>query len=136
MEDKIVAAGTSALTQSEVKFDSDDDAASFMQIKSHVHVAPPEAPETFGEFKKSKKSGGVIGLMDMMIGDLKMSLGEIKFGEKTAQTDYVDLMDSSSAKRAQDGKSLTDQEAGKADLLEAYPGQGVPASPHERTLQY
>jgi len=118
MEDKIVAAGTSALTQSEVKFDSDDDAASFMQIKSHVHVAPPEAPETFGEFKKSKKSGGVIGLMDMMIGDLKMSLGEIKFGEKTAQTDYVDLMDSSSAKRAQDGKSLTDQEAGKADLTE------------------
>merc|ERR1719191_1626714 len=78
MEDKIVAAGTSALTQSEMKFDTDDDAASFVQIKSHVRVAPPEAPEaTFGG--KSKKSGGVIGLMDMMIGDLKMSLGEIKF---------------------------------------------------------
>merc|ERR1719498_751990 len=92
MEDKIVAAGTSALTQSEMNFDSNDD-VSFVQIKSHV--APPEAPETFGEFKKNKKSGGVIGLMDMMIGDLKTSLGEIKFSEKTAQTDYTDLMTSS-----------------------------------------
>jgi len=113
MEDKILAAGTSALTQSEATFDSDD--VSFVQIKSHV--APPEAPEAkFGG--PSKKSGGVIGLMDMMIGDLKMSLGEIKFGEKTAQTDYTDLMSASQEKRSQDGKSLTDQEAGKADLTE------------------
>jgi uncharacterized protein YoxC len=113
MEDKIVAAGTSALAQSETTFDTDD--TSFVQIKSHV--APPEAPEAkFGG--PSKKSGGVIGLMDMMIGDLKMSLGEIKFGEKTAQTDYVDLMAASQDKRMQDGKSLTDQEAGKADLTE------------------
>merc|ERR1719238_2707623 len=97
MEDKILAAGTSALTQSETTFDSDDDAG-FIQIKAHVHVAPPEAPEAkFGG--KNKKSGGVIGLMDMMIGDLKMSLGEIKFGEKTAQTDYTDLMSASQEKR-------------------------------------
>merc|ERR1719265_1490083 len=116
MEDKILAAGTSALTQSEATFDSDD--GSFVQIKAHVHVAPPEAPETFGEFKKSSKSGGVIGLMDMMIGDLKMSLGEIKFGEKAAQEDYTALMAASQEKRTQDGKSLTDQEAGKADLTE------------------
>merc|ERR1719258_894127 len=40
MEDKILAAGTSALTQSEATFDSDD--SSFVQIRSHVHVAPPE----------------------------------------------------------------------------------------------
>merc|ERR1719460_631482 len=86
MEEKIVAAGTSALAQTESNFDD------FVQIKAHVHVAPPEAPETFGEFKKSSKSGGVIGLMDMMIGDLKMSLGEIKFGEKSAQADYTALM--------------------------------------------
>jgi len=116
MEEKIVAAGTSALTQTESNFD--DDATSFVQIKAHVHVAPPEAPETFGEFKKSSKSGGVIGLMDMMIGDLKMSLGEIKFGEKTGQTDYVALMSASQEKRAQDSKSLTDAAAGKADLTE------------------
>merc|ERR1719161_3039064 len=118
MEEKIVAAGTSALTQSEATFDSDDDAASFVQIKAHNHVAPPEAPETFGEFKKSSKSGGVIGLMDMMIGDLKMQLGEIKFSEKQGQADYVAMMAASQEKRTQDGKSLTDQEAGKADLME------------------
>merc|ERR1719387_1441695 len=116
MEEKILAAGTSALTQSEATFDSDD--GSFVQIKSHVHVAPPEAPETFGEFKKSSKSGGVIGLMDMMIGDLKMQLGEIKFSEKQAQADYVAMMAASQEKRTLDGKSMTDQEAGKADLTE------------------
>merc|ERR1719198_1749091 len=116
MEDKIIASGTSALTQSEMTFDSDD--GSFVQINSHVHVAPPEAPETFGEFKKSSKSGGVIGLMDMMIGDLKMQLGEIKFSEKQSQADYVAMMAASQEKRTQDGKGLTDQEAGKADLTE------------------
>merc|ERR1719214_318136 len=53
-----------------------------------------------------------------MIGDMKMSLGEIKFGEKSAQSDYVALMSASEEKRMRDGKSLTDQEAGKADLTE------------------
>merc|ERR1719161_912876 len=53
-----------------------------------------------------------------MIGDMKMSLGEIKFGEKSAQADYVDMMSASQEKRSQDGKSMTDQEAGKADLTE------------------
>merc|ERR1719164_330099 len=53
-----------------------------------------------------------------MIGDLKMQSGEIKFSEKQAQSDYVAMMAASQEKRSQDGKSLTDQEAGKADLTE------------------
>merc|ERR1719213_1017251 len=57
-------------------------------------------------------------LMTMMVTDLKASLGESQFEEKTAQSDYTKLMTASEAKRAQDSKSMADQVAGKADLTE------------------
>lgn len=118
MEDKIVAAGTSSLAQSEASFDSADDGSDDAPM-SFFQVAPPEAPESYGAYeKKGQKSGGVVALMDMMVSDLKASLGESEFGEKTAQKDYQALMASSSEKRAQDGKSMADQTAGKADLTE------------------
>merc|ERR1719263_2772775 len=53
MEDKIIAAGSSALMQSEANFDAPDDAD--FQGASLLQVAPPEAPETFGEYKKSSQ---------------------------------------------------------------------------------
>merc|ERR1719272_75354 len=71
MEEKIIAGGSSALIQSEAEFDS-----SFVQIRAHTKVAPPEAPEAPGAFKKSEKSGGVLAFMDMIIGELKQSLTE------------------------------------------------------------
>merc|ERR1719428_2792565 len=81
----------------------------------HNRVAPPEAPETFsGEPKKNEKSGGVLALMDMMIGDLKAAAQEAKFNEKTAQSEYVELMEESQEKRAADQKTIVDQEAAKA----------------------
>merc|ERR1719235_1529855 len=89
MEDKIMQAG------------------SFVQIRAHAKdgedsdVAPPEAPETFsGEYKKSEKSAGVIGLMDMMVSEIETDMKDAEYEEKTAQSDYGKLMEESEATRA------------------------------------
>jgi len=89
----------------------------FVQIHSHKsNVAPPPAPETFGEYKKGEKSAGVIGMMDSIIKDLENEMKAAEFEEKTAQKDYAELMSDSQATRAQDVKSITDKEAAKAEL--------------------
>jgi len=115
MEEKIIASGSSALVQSEANFDSE----SFVQIRlrrAHVtKVAPPEAPEaSFGG--KNKKSGGVLALMDMIMGELKTSSQEASMAEKYAQKEYVELMSDSKESRAQDLKSITESESSKADI--------------------
>lgn len=125
MEDKIIGAGTSALAQQEAKFDSVDDGSddasmNFVQVKRHSKLVAPQAPKVFLSTyeKKSAKSAGVTELMNMMITDLKASLAESQFDEKTAQSDYTGFMTASQEKRAQDSKSMADQAAGKADLGE------------------
>jgi len=119
MEEKIIAAGSSALMQQEAAFDAPD--VSFVQIKrslrrSQAKVAPPEAPEGPAPFKKSEKSAGVMGLMDMVMGDVKTELTEMKMEEKYAQKEYVELMEDSKESRATDLKSMTESEASKAEL--------------------
>merc|ERR1719271_2046470 len=49
---------------------------SFVQIRSHSRVAPPQAPETFSGApeKKSEKSTGVIAPMTMMQKDLQSDM--------------------------------------------------------------
>jgi hypothetical protein len=117
MEEKIIASGSSALVQQEAAFDG----ASFVQVRLHrrdaTGVAPPEAPETFDKtYKKSEKSGGVMALMDMIVNELKASLQEAKFAEKSAQKEYVELMQDSQEKRAQDSKSIVGANGAKAAL--------------------
>lgn len=120
MEEKILAGGASALLQAEATFDSNDESMSFFQIASHSKVAPPEAPETFsGEVKKNEKSGGVMALMDMMVGELKTTVTESKMEEKYAQKEYVELMEESQSKRADDSKAIVDQTGAKAELESA-----------------
>jgi hypothetical protein len=117
MEEKIIAGGASALVQAEASFDSNDDATSFVQIRTHSDVAPPEAPETFsGDVKKNEKSGGVMALMDMMVGELKTTVTEMKMEEKYAQKEYVELMEESQQKRADDSKAIVTQTGAKAEL--------------------
>merc|ERR1719161_884549 len=102
-------------------------APGFLQIRAHrarrdlfslsEDDDQPQAPETFsGEVKKNEKSAGVIGMMDMIIRDLENDMKDAEYEEKTAQEDYAKLMSDSEATRQQDSKSLTDKEAGKADL--------------------
>jgi len=115
-EDKLLAGGASALTQTEASFDqpeaSEMGAVSFAQVSAKIHQEPP----AFTQYAKSEKSGGVIALMDTMIGDLKAGAQEARFMEKSAQSEYVELMENSKAKRAQDQKTLVDQGSAKAEL--------------------
>merc|ERR1719161_1042642 len=112
MEEKIIAAGSSALVQQEAEFD----ATEFVQIRAHSKVAPPEAPEAPGAFKKNEKSGGVLALMDMIMGEVKTSLTEMKTDEKYAQKEYVELMGDSQESRATDLKTMTATTGEKAEL--------------------
>merc|ERR1719160_1499538 len=101
MEEKIITAGT------------------FVQIHAHAHahLALPPAPETFGAYvQKSEKSSGVLALMDSISKDLKTDMKDAEFAEKTAQTEYSDLMETSQTTRAADTKSIVDKEAAKATM--------------------
>merc|ERR1719146_65883 len=112
MEEKIIAAGSSALMQQEAAFDAPE----FVQIRRMSKVAPPEAPEADFTVKKSEKSGGVLALMDMIMGEVKTSVTEMKMDEKYAQKEYVALMADSQESRATDLKSMTEATGSKADL--------------------
>merc|ERR1719301_451791 len=119
MEEKLASGGASSLVQTEAAFDAAEASEmSFVQLRSTSRVAPPEAPESVpsGSPKKNEKSGGVLALMDMMVADLKASAQEARFTEKQAQKEYVELMEDSKEKRAQDQKSIVDQEGAKAEL--------------------
>merc|ERR1719393_666253 len=102
MEEKIIEAGT------------------FVQIRSHVAVAPPPPPETFsGEYeKKSEKSGGVLALMDSITKEMEADMKDAEYDEKTAQKDYAELMSDSQESRAQNAKSITEKETAKASIVE------------------
>merc|ERR1719158_1415705 len=72
---KAAAASASAASAS---FVQEAQPFSFVQIKAHSDsealfdvAPPPPPPETFGEYKKSEKSGGVMGMMDDIVHDLK-----------------------------------------------------------------
>jgi len=96
--------------------------ASFVQVHHHSHRSKITAPKFEGSFlqqpyeKKTEKSGGALALMDSIVADLKLSLGEAEHDEKTSTTDYTELMADSQASRASDSKAITDKSAAKADL--------------------
>jgi len=108
--------------------DSQDsqDSMSFVQVSAHnsdefasafeFNVAPPPPPETPGAYKKNEKSGGVMGLMDMLIRDLENGNKDAEYEEKTAQGDYAKLMEESQGIRSQNMKSITDKSVAKANL--------------------
>merc|ERR1719399_1066059 len=86
-------------------------------VQAHNGAAPPPPPETFGEYKKKgEESNGVIGMMDMMIGDLEKEMTEARVEEENAQEEYEQFMADSKEKRALDAKSVVDKEAAKAQM--------------------
>merc|ERR1719454_661160 len=86
------------------------------QISAHTSKdAPPPPPETYGAYaKKSQQSSGVIAMMDMLAADLDKEIQESTVDEKNAQAEYEEFMADSSAKRAEDTKSIADREGAKA----------------------
>merc|ERR1719506_1065155 len=94
---------------------------SFAQVRVATNdgVVPPPPPETFGAYqKKEGKSNGVIGLMDMMVKDLKTDHTEAEHAEETAQKDYERLMSTSQESREKMAASITGKEASRAELQE------------------
>merc|ERR1719284_1297315 len=85
-----------------------------------AQVAPPPPPETFGAYsKKSEESGGVIAMIDMLVGDLEKEMQTAKVDEKNAQEEYETLMSDAGEKRTQDSQSVTEKSAAKAETEEA-----------------
>jgi len=94
-------------------------AAVFVQVRLSNDAAPPPPPETFGAYtKKEGKSNGVMGLMDMMLGDLKTDHSDSEHAEEMAQKDYENLMSASQKTRATNAKSITEKESAKAEWSE------------------
>merc|ERR1719265_2797061 len=91
----------------------------FAQVRAASNAAPPPPPETFGAYKKkSGKSSGVIGLMDMMSGDLKTEMTEAEHAEEMAQKDYENLMAASQKTRTTNAESITEKESASAEWTE------------------
>jgi len=57
----------------------------------------------------------VIGLIDLMIGDLTKEMTEAKATEENAQEDYEQSMKDSAEKRATDTKTMADKSKAKAE---------------------
>merc|ERR1712032_210102 len=75
--------------------------------RSANDVAPPPPPETFGAYvKKGQETGGVISMIDMLVGELDKEMSEADVSEKDAQADYETLMADAGAKRAADTKEI------------------------------
>jgi len=75
-------------------------------------IVLPDTPKTY----EKKESGGVMGLMNDFVTDLKTDMTESETSEKFQAKEYVRIMEDAHATRKQDVKSLHDKEAAKAAL--------------------
>merc|ERR1719449_276315 len=71
---------------------------------------------SFGTYKKSEKSAGVIGLMDMMIKEIATDMKDAEYEEKTSQADYAKLMTESEETRTASSKAIVTKTASKAEM--------------------
>jgi len=69
-----------------------------------------DAPEVGSYEKKSGKSGGVTGLMDMLVKELDAEFQTMQHDEKVAQRDYEQLMEDTKTQAQENTKSLTQKE--------------------------
>mmetsp|Transcript_24982 Transcript_24982/g.54905 ORF Transcript_24982/g.54905 Transcript_24982/m.54905 type:complete len:703 (+) Transcript_24982:62-2170(+) len=85
----------------------------------HKEIDAPAPPPSTGSFGKKKgESSGVIGMMDMMINDLKKQMQEATFDEESSQQDYEKLMADAAKKRAADSASISEKEGALAETQE------------------
>jgi hypothetical protein len=89
------------------------DAGTFAQVRSHRVL---DEDLTFDTYKKSEKSAGVIGLMDMMIKEIATDMKDAAYEEKTSAADYAKLMAGSEESRKSDSKLIITVTSTKADL--------------------
>merc|ERR1719161_2469006 len=85
----------------------------FVQVKATMRTKQPEIPATPSLFQK-QESGGVIGLMNEFVTDIKMDMTEAETEEKFFAKDYVRIMTEAQTTRAEDTKALNEKEKAKA----------------------
>merc|ERR1719436_1388974 len=96
--------------------------AALLQVsaRSTSRAAPPPPPAAPGAFKKKgEEATGVIGMIDILIGDLDKEMQEETVSEKDAQADYETMMADAANKRAADSKLMAEKEGMKAEAEEA-----------------
>jgi chromosome segregation ATPase len=87
----------------------------FVQVSLHSQLRTEDLD--FGEYKKSQASGGIIQMLDQMIGDVEAEMAEAKRDEEDGQKEYEGTMADATAKRATDSKLIVTKEAAKAELV-------------------
>ena len=96
---------------------------SFVQIRSSNAGAPPPPPAAIKAFKKQGGAqGGVMGMMDSIINDVKSEMQANDAEEKAAQKEYEGMMADAAKKRADDSETMTNKETAKADTEEELEG--------------
>jgi len=88
-----------------------------------VQANPGMPPATWGAYnKQSSANGGVVEMINVLIGDLDKQMTEAEAEEKNAQADYETLMADSAEKRTADSKSLSEKSSTKAETEAALEG--------------
>jgi chromosome segregation ATPase len=92
-----------------------DDALLGAMLGAKASPGPP--PETWGAYQtKSEEHGGVMAMIDLLIGDLDKEITEATTDEKNSQAEYEAFMAESADKRATDSKSMAQKEGEKAEM--------------------
>eukprot|EP00441_Pelagodinium_beii_P025271 CAMPEP_0197656562 /NCGR_PEP_ID=MMETSP1338-20131121/42420_1 /TAXON_ID=43686 ORGANISM="Pelagodinium beii, Strain RCC1491" /NCGR_SAMPLE_ID=MMETSP1338 /ASSEMBLY_ACC=CAM_ASM_000754 /LENGTH=662 /DNA_ID=CAMNT_0043232625 /DNA_START=66 /DNA_END=2054 /DNA_ORIENTATION=+ len=74
----------------------------------------PKEPETFGDYKKSKGSNGVMLMLQQLIADAKEMEAESTYAEREGQADYEAFGKDTTADIATKSKAMADKEEEKA----------------------
>jgi chromosome segregation ATPase len=84
------------------------------------HAAPPPPPAADLAYKtKGEESSGVITMIDTLVNDVEKEMQEAALEEKDAQGDYEKFMTDAGNKRAEDSKSMSDDEGALAEAQES-----------------
>jgi len=74
----------------------------------------PKEPESFGDYKKSKGSNGVMLMLQQLIADAKEMEAESTYGERESQEDYEAFGKDTAADIATKSTAMADKEDEKA----------------------
>jgi len=84
--------------------------AALLQVRLHANPPPtPSGPEAVG-YSKSSSSGGVMGLLDMIIADTKRTVEELNADEQTSQADYSKFVSDTTASVQADREAIAEKE--------------------------
>merc|ERR1719183_1700971 len=89
-------------------------------VQAHNGAAPPPPPAADLAYKtKGEESSGVITMIDTLVNDVEKEMQEAALEEKDAQGDYEKFMTDAGNKRAEDSKSMSDDEGSLAEAQES-----------------